>query len=241
VGQSQSAARLTQYVNNTHPTDKVYDGFLLHSGGEPASNNPGSPTFVVFTMTEGNGSLGDGANLVKWVVAGATHNDERVTTRGADLGTDIGVSATMCRNPMNKFPSYRAYNAVLDWLKRWVRKGEKPPAGMPFQVSGTQQSLDDHDNVLGGVRLPDIDVPIATYGLDNGPADPFDIIGTLACGLGGETVPFTAAELMQLYPTHDDYVKKYTAAADKALADGHLLQADYDESVKQAQAAPIPM
>jgi hypothetical protein len=213
-------------------------GVFIHCGGEPANNNPGSPTFIVFTMSEGNGSLTDGPNLVKWVVAGATHNDKRVTSRGADLPADsAGGTTFMCRNPMNEFPSYRAYNAVLDWLNR---KGEKPPAGMLLKMSGSQLALDDHKNALGGIRLPDIDVPIATYGLDNGPTDPFDLIGNLACGLGGQTIPSTAAELMQLYPTHEDYVKKYTAAADKALAGGYLLQADYDDAIKQVQAAPIP-
>jgi hypothetical protein len=57
---------------------------------------------------------------------------------------------------------------------------------------------------------------------------------------GGETIPFTTAHLMQLYPTHDDYVTKYTAAADQALAAGYLLQADHDDAIAQAKAAAIP-
>jgi hypothetical protein len=240
LGQSQSSARLAGYVNNADPSDQVYDGFMLHSGGEPASNDPGTPTFVVFTMSEGNGSLQDGPTMVEWMVAGATHNDKRIMTRGAEVGMALGMSSTtsMCINPLNDFPAYRAYNAALHWLHRWVREGEKPPAGMPFE--GNQLSLDEHGNARGGVRLPDIDVPIATYGLNNGASDPFNIIGALACGLGGETIAFSEAELQQLYPTHDDYVAKYTAAADEALAAGYLLQADYDEAVMQAQAAAIP-
>jgi hypothetical protein len=241
AGQSQSAFQLAQYVDSRHPVDKVYDGYLIHSGLEPASNDPGVPTFVVFTMTEGNGSLKDGPTLVEWMVAGATHNDERVTSRGAaDLGKITGVPETKCVNPLNEFPSYRAYNAVLDWLARWVRKGEKPPAGMPFQMSGGQIALDGHMNALGGVRLPDIDVPIATYNLDNGPADPTDFVASLACGLGGQTVALSAAELLKLYPTHDDYVTQYTAAADKAKAAGYLLPTDYDESIEQAKTAAVP-
>jgi hypothetical protein len=146
----------------------------------------------------------------------------------------------MCVNPLNEFPSYRAYNAVLDWLNRWARNGERPPAGTPFQTSNGNLALDDHGNVLGGVRLPDIDVPIATYNLDNGPTDPTDITGLLACGLGGQTIPFTADVLTKLYPSHDDYLKQYTAAADKTKAGGYLLQADYDDSIQQAKAAQVP-
>jgi hypothetical protein len=43
-----------------------------------------------------------------------------------------------------------------------------------------------------------------------------------------------------LYPTHDDYVQKLTAAADEAVTKGHFLQADRDEVIKEAMAAAIP-
>jgi hypothetical protein len=145
-----------------------------------------------------------------------------------------------CANPLNSYPSYRAYNAALDWLHRWVREGTKPPAGMPFQMQGGELAVDPHDNVLGGARTPDIDVPIATYGFDNAPANSLDFVALLACGLGGTTIPFAEAKLLELYPTHEDYVQQYTAAADEALARGYLLQADHDEVVQQAQDAPIP-
>jgi len=240
VGQSQSSMRLADYVNNTHPSDQVYDGYMLHSGREPASNDPGVPVFVVLTMNEGNGSLSDGPNMVKWVVAGATHNDKRITERGAEIADSIDVAVSECTNPMNNFPSYRVYNAALDGLHRWIREGEKPPAGMPFQESGSGLATDDFGNVLGGVRSQDIEVPIATHGLDNGPADLLDIIGYLACGLGGSQVPFSEETLLELYPTHEDYVQRYTAAADAALAAGFVLQADRDLAVQQAEAAPIP-
>lgn len=240
-GQSQSSARLGPYLNTTQPKDQVFDGMFLHSGAEPASNNPSIPTFVVFTMTEGNGRLMDGPNMVEWMVSGATHNDRRVTERGAsELSAVSSVPAIKCANPLNDYPSYRVYNAALDHLHRWVREGKKPPAGMPFEMRGNQLGLDDHMNALGGIRTADIDVPISTHGFDNGPADPGDLVGLLACGLGGEEIPFTPETLMSLYPTHQDYVMKYTAAADKTVQAGFWLKADRDEAVKLAEAAPIP-
>jgi hypothetical protein len=102
--------------------------------------------------------------------------------------------------------------------------------------------VDEHGNALGGVRLPDIDVPIATHNQDNGPSaeNPLDFIAMLACGLSGNSVYFDQAKLLQLYPTHEDYVNQYRAAADAAMAAGYLLQADYDEAMAEAEAAPIP-
>jgi hypothetical protein len=60
------------------------------------------------------------------------------------------------------------------------------------------------------------------------------------CGLSGSVVAFTPQRLLQTYPTHDDYVQKYTEAADKAVAAGYELQADHDIAIQKAKAAPIP-
>ena len=50
----------------------------------------------------------------------------------------------------------------------------------------------------------------------------------------------TAEKLLLLYPTHDDYVQKYTAAAEKALAAGYILEEDYEDAIEEAKDAPIP-
>ena len=243
VGQSQSSARLTDYIRNTQAADQVYDGIMLHSGGSPATNDPPVPTLVIKTMNEGNGSLGDGPNMVEWAIAGASHNDKRLTENSFEIiGEAAGFDENpiMCANPMNDYPAYRLYNSALDWLARWARDGERPPMGMPFEMSGGSLAWDEHMNVRGGVRLPDIDVPIKSYTNSNGPSSALDVIGLLGCGLAGSAVPFSPEKLMQLYPTHEDYVQQYTAAADRALMAGFLLEEDYDEMFQLADAAPIP-
>jgi len=243
LGQSQSSGRLTDYVNNVQATDQVYDAILLHSGGTPPTSNPSVPVFVVQTMNEGNGSVMDLPNMVEWEVAGASHNDKRLTEASFDIvGKAAGFDENpiACMNPMNDYPAFRVYNTVLDWLSRWVRDGERPPQGAPFETAARGIAFDENMNAKGGVRLPDLDVPIKSFTNSNGPANPTDVLSLLGCGLAGSAVPFTPEKLKQLYPTHDDYVRKYTAAADKALMGGYLLQADYDEMVEAARAAPIP-
>jgi hypothetical protein len=237
IGQSQSAMRLADYINNAQANDKVYDGIVPHSGAEPTSNNTPVPVFIVTTLTEGNMSLTPAKNLAKWVLAGATHSDVYETTRGLEVAADIGMDATpqKCTYPGNTYPSWRVYNAVWDWMHRWVRKGEKPPEA-PL-LTGKN---DEYGNTLGGVRLPEIDVPTATYSTANSAADPFDMVSAMACVFMGAATPFTEQQLLQLYPTHDDYVNKYTAAADKALAAGYLLKPEYDDAIKEAKAAAIP-
>lgn len=56
----------------------------------------------------------------------------------------------------------------------------------------------------------------------------------------GFFTPFSTARLHTLYPTHSDYVAKYTAAANSALVGGFLTQSDYDAAVAAAEASPIP-
>src|SRR5260370_32039207 len=88
--------------------------------------------------------------------------------------------------------------------------------------------------------LPDLDVPIATYTKSNSAKNATDIISSFACGLSGTVVQFTPDRLLQLYPTHDDYVQKYTQAADKALAAGFMGQSDRDIAVHKPKNPPIP-
>jgi hypothetical protein len=238
VGQSQSSAMLLTYLTNAHPKDKMYDGFLLHTnptGGSPAGN-PDVPVFSVFSMTESNGkALASQPNLLEWQIAGCTHNDYWLTTRGAEEQGSASTLRIECANPMNDFPSFWAYDTVLDQLHRWVRNGAKPPAAPAISTM-----TDQYGNVEGGMRLPDIDVPIATYTRSNTAKTATDLISTFACGLSGTVVPFTPDRLLQLYPTHDDYVQKYTQAADKAVTAGFMLQSDRDIAVDKAKNAPIP-
>lgn len=237
AGQSQSSFQLAGYTDSKQPNDKVYDGIVLHSGLEPASNEPSVPVFELFTMTEGNNTLSDGAHLVKWVVAGATHSDATLSTVGLEAGEDLGTisAAAECVSPLNTFPAYRVYSAAFDWMNRWVRDGVRPPRGTPLGMGN-----DNYGNARGGVRLPEIAVPIATYGANNSAAPGTDFLSGMACSLGGSTTLFSSNLLHKLYPTHDDYVNKYTKAADQTVSDGYMLQADRDVAVQDAANAAIP-
>ena len=89
--------------------------------------------------------------------------------------------------------------------------------------------LDNHGNVLGGIRTPAVDVPIATFsGLGQ--------TGSTFCFLFGTTVPFDAATLRTLYPTHATYVSAVTKATSRAVRAGFILKPD-GRLIKAAAAA----
>jgi hypothetical protein len=91
---------------------------------------------------------------------------------------------------------------------------------------------DEHGNALGGVRTPLVDVPIATLRGDGN-------AGASFCFLFGNTVPFDAAKLTALYPTHNVYVTKFNQATAAAVKAGFLTQADAKNLKAAAAATPI--
>ena len=78
-----------------------------------------------------------------------------------------------------------------------------------------------------------IDAPVGSY-YGTSPCNP----GTLGF-LAGLYMPFDAATLVRLYPSHDAYVAKVTASANQAVADGFMLQEDAQSLIDDASASSI--
>ncbi|MCW5892855.1 MAG: hypothetical protein KIT14_20270 [bacterium] len=273
VGESQSAFRLTTYVNAVHPTARIYDGFLIHSRGggsaalsqapqaaiaAPASvhvrDDVDVPTMIFQTETD-LVSLGyfadrqpDAGKVRLWEVAGTAHDDTYGLAVGpgdagrgaADTTYDPPVTSIFgiftCNSPINAGPQHYVLNAALWRLARWVRTGKVRGASAPrlTVTPGTPPVIerDALGNALGGIRTPQVDVPIAALsGLGQ--------TGNAFCGLFGTTVPFDAATLASLYPSHTQYVKAVVRAARKAMKAGYLLKADVVEIKKAAKASSI--
>ena len=85
---------------------------------------------------------------------------------------------------------------------------------------------DAHGIIVGGIRLAEVDAPIA---LESGEL----------CGLGGTHVPFDTATLKKLYPTRADYVNKVTAVSNAAVKAGFLLAADAKQTIDNAKRSII--
>ena len=143
-------------------------------------------------------------------------------------------------SPSNLYPSRYAFRAAIDDLARWARDWKEfragrlaadqvgaAPAAARLQRDGFALRRDRYGNALGGVRLPALDVPVATYRSE------------FTDGAGGNTRAFDRSTLAALYPTHDAYVAKIRAAADAAVAGGFMLPADRDEWMHRVAAAPI--
>ncbi len=123
--------------------------------------------------------------------------------------------------------------------------GRAPPAGLLIDVdaAGVIQR-DEFGNALGGVRLPEMDVPTGSHNPPTNQADPslppfLQQFGNLACFLGGSTEPFDPALLDELYPKRGSYVRQVARAANRLKKDGFLLEEDRQIIVQRALQSGI--
>jgi hypothetical protein len=134
-------------------------------------------------------------------------------------------------------------DAAFANLEVWVRSGTPPPKtslmniktvpGVPIPVA----ELDKYNNALGGVRSPYVDIPIATY---YGSSTPGNQTSRLSCTLSGYKIPFKKDLLVDLYPTHDAYVKKVKESVESLVKERLITQSDGLKIIKEAEQAAVP-
>jgi hypothetical protein len=117
-----------------------------------------------------------------------------------------------------------AYVALTDWVRSGV---PAPSAPRIATTSASQPTIirDSHGIALGGIRTPDVDVPVATLSGEGNSAD---------CIADGSTIAFTPDQIASLYPSSADYVGKVTADALAAVDKGFLLKDDAKAIVEKA-------
>ena len=178
-----------------------------------------------------------------WEMAGTAHADHYTGYLGAtDQGNNPNVANVIetryaipvlkkCRKPINSGPQHFILKAAIAALDNWLRTGVAPTIADRFAVDEATSSLmrDEFGNVLGGIRTPYVDVPIATVSGEGQDVEE----DNLFCQLYGTTQLFDEATLASLYADHESYVSAVEASVDDAVEKGFLLQPD-GELIKAA-------
>jgi hypothetical protein len=259
VGESQSAIALVTYYNGVEPIAAAFDGYLVHSRGAGSLPlvGPGEYAFLTDALGAGaarfrtdvdvpimniqaeNDTTGilnsivarqpDSDTFRLWEVAGTAHADTRL----------VGASAAgmNCGLPINDGPQHFVAKAAFNSLDTWVRTGESPPVAPLLETTSAARPelLRDADGiVLGGVRTPLVDVPVDVL---SGVAGPNPAV---ICILSGSTAPLSDERLAELYASPDDYVQRYAASTDAAIAAGFLLAADREAVIAKSDPSRIP-
>ena len=184
-------------------------------------------------------------------IAGAAHStvhkDVELIPAGV-FGPAPILLEELCAEPLNTTADGPVFaKFVIDAL--WQRmleqshRGKTPPAGQLMDEEGGVLVRDSLGNVTGGVRLPSMEAPLATY-VSSNTADPslppqLFGIGNLACRLSGSVLAFDEATLDGLYPNHGSYVRQVRRAARDLRKQGLLLRSDSKDVIRAAVKSEI--
>ncbi len=176
------------------------------------------------------------ANVRMYDIAGASHV--------------VLPRAPECTLPLARLDWTPVSRATLVALDRWLANNALPPASklMPLEPATDADVLaapkhlpsaviqrpkrDADGNVLGGVRLPDMEAPLGVHAAQQEPK-------TFSCGLAGAFLPFTPAQIAERYKNRDAYVNAHPHWLPGALQQQSLLLPD-DAAVIIADAAARP-
>jgi hypothetical protein len=173
-----------------------------------------------------------------WEIAGASHASgssnhiERVFAR--DIGGPRPTAAIPGGPPPNDLDRAPVMNAFYRDLQPWLVDGTPPPSlpRIELDESGAIRR-DEHGIALGGIRLPDVEVPLATLTAD---------VGVEGLGsLGGARHDFDEATIRKLYSSRAEYLARYDAAVDAGVRAGFVLDDDADELRRVARERALPL
>lgn len=122
--------------------------------------------------------------------------------------------------PKSAYTSYRISNSM-------------PPVAEKPYVSLVPQ-IDEDGNDIAGIRMPDVEVPLATYTGWNFRAVAAGQPDQLQGG-GGSFLPFSKEKILARYKDLESYLAQYEMAAKKLASQGYLLEQDIPALRKAAE------
>jgi hypothetical protein len=264
TGPSQPANRLATYINAVQPLEAVVDGFILEryvvaamalstdDGNENAMYPEGSHilrtdtgTRILVVNPESDAlrtyasRQPDSDRYRLWEVTGTSHVGTYSTDawRARYEREFARPWSRPSHGPQqNNLSLLPVMDAAFRQMHRWASGGPPPPSQPRISIRGSPPAFERDDNgvAVGGIRLPQVEVPVAIHIGAICPEEP------PVRGLRGQTIPFDAERLARLYPDHDTYVRRFSAAAWAARDAGVLLQRDVDRLIGEAASFQPP-
>lgn len=170
----------------------------------------------------------------QWEVAGTSHADTPTTEEVNFVNLrDQGFVFPECEHqPQGDVDMGPYISAALHHLRFWVTDGTAPPPSLYIDLNGTNDvARDQYGNALGGIRIPQLEVPIGSYlPFNSGPG---------LCLFAPSLFPFSEEELAALYRNHGKYVSQFVKAVNRLQAEGYLLPEDAEAMKEAAAQSPI--
>ncbi len=198
----------------------------------------GIPVMVLNTECEATSCYGvrqpDTDTFRYWEIAGASHVSlpamaSSATRMERDFGFAIPLDSMKGINQVSVAP---VVDAALHHVQSWMRDGTPPPAQPRIEFDGSPpQILRDADGMArGGVRLPQVDVPLAHNSAIQRTPDVF-------ARLTGSHEPFSIDEIRRRYGTRQVYLSQFEDASRAAADAGVILPRDVEPLLTEAAGA----
>jgi hypothetical protein len=230
TGASQSARLLTTFINDGYPRGNV-DVFVITRGGGPFEDF----STPIFQVNEENleAAHADRRNYVAWEEAGTAHAPApwqsyvaRQQQRDLTLPGTPDPIDTVCS--VNHGSVDYSSRAMSHWVSRYLSTGELPPPAPRVRRDASGQIVRDSRGLaMGGLRHVFVEVPVG-FNTSEG------------CPLFGTYEPWSAAEIRELYPTHDAYLSKVRRWSGREVELGWLLPDDRRDVLEKARRFVAP-
>src|SRR5436305_8475387 len=229
-GASQSASKLTEFVNGGYNRGDV-DAYVITRGGGPFTDFS-TPIFQANEETQA-ARPPDNPRYRVWEEAGMAHAPiawygyiwQMYQRDLVPSGTPNPID-TACA--INRGEVDYTARAMSKWVAHYFETGDMGPP-MPRLARDAEGKLERDSNGLaeGGIRQPFIQAPVA-YNAGTG------------CALFGTYRGWTPAMIQSLYPTHEKYVAAVKQASAYDVKQGWLLAPDRKAAIAKAEAFTGP-
>jgi hypothetical protein len=167
-----------------------------------------------------------------WEIAGSSH----VTLQGMrssaprmerDFGFSIPLDDLVQVNQVSPAP---VVDAALHHVQAWMTEDTPPPIQPRIEFGGDPPQIlrDDHGIALGGIRLPEVEVPIAhNSAIQQTP----DLFGRLL----GYHEEFSVEMVEKLYGSREGYLERFAESARSAAAASLVLPREVDALIREAE------
>jgi hypothetical protein len=204
------------------------------TGANLIRDDLGIPVFVVNSELEAISCYGvrqpDTDTFRYWEAAGTCHVSQQVQQTRQILQERDQLVGRPLDPHVNAVPMSLLYDAVFHHMQRWVADGVAPPVQPKIEFAGEPPQIvrDELGLATGGIRLPQVDVPLAkNSAIPRGE-------GIFAL-LGGSCEPFPAEKARALYHDEATFLARFEAAAKRAAEAGVLRPRDVPRLMAEAK------
>ena len=217
-------------INDAHYSESPAD---LLRGGNLLRDDLDQPVFIVNSELEAiacyNVRQPDTSKFRWWESAGTCHTSQQSRAARKLMAKRDRLISMKVDEGINAIPIGPLYDSAFYHMHRWLKYGAAPPIQPRIEFEDSGLIIRDDDGLAkGGIRLPQVEVPLATNSAI--PLKP-DIFAYL----GGSSRPFSKEKVLAKYIDKSSFLEEFRSAAESAVDRGVLRSREVARLIKEAR------